>query len=231
MNRPIHQSEIGMRGLSGQLASSGHFLGAIAIAIALFVAPTAGSAQQPTSGDPSRIVSMPQASIVLARDGSMIGEIGNELRTNVSIRTLPKYLPLAFVAIEDHRFFQHDGVDVVGIAGALKDNIFGERRGASTITQQLIGNMHPKIIDRTDRSIGRKVREQAAAREMEKRYNKDQILEAYLNQIPFGRGWYGIESAARHYFGKSASKVTLAEAAALAAMRSEERRVGQACAH
>ncbi len=218
MNRPIHQSEVRTRGLSGQLASSGHWPGAIAVAIAVFVMPTAGAAQQQNSGDPSRIVAMPQASIVLARDGSMIGEIGNELRTNVSIRTLPKYLPLAFVAIEDHRFFQHDGVDVVGIAGALKDNIFGERRGASTITQQLIGNMHPKIIDRTDRSIGRKVREQAAAREMEKRYTKNQILEAYLNQIPFGRGWYGIESAARHYFGKSASKVTLAEAAALAAM-------------
>ena len=161
---------------------------------------------------------MPQASLVLARDGSLIGEIGNEIRSNVSIRALPKYLPLAFIAIEDHRFYQHDGVDVVGIAGALKDNIFGERRGASTITQQLIGNMHPTIIDRTDRSIGRKVREQNAAREMEKRYNKDQILEAYLNQIPFGRGWYGIESAARHYFGKSATKVSLAEAAALAAM-------------
>lgn len=161
---------------------------------------------------------MPQASLVLARDGSLIGEIGSEIRSNVAIASLPKYLPLAFVAIEDHRFFQHDGVDVVGIAGALKDNIFGERRGASTITQQLIGNMHPTIIDRTDRSIGRKVREQTAAREMEKRYNKNQILEAYLNQIPFGRGWYGVESAARHYFGKSSSKVSLAEAAALAAM-------------
>ena len=161
---------------------------------------------------------MPQSSIVLARDGSMIGEIGTELRSNVSIRSLPKYLPLAFVAIEDHRFYQHDGVDVVGIAGALKDNIFGERRGASTITQQLIGNMHPTIIDRSDKTLGRKVREQAAAREMEKRYTKEQILEAYLNQIPFGRGWYGVESAARHYFGKSATKVSLAEAAALAAM-------------
>ncbi len=173
---------------------------------------------QGTGADPWRIVSMPQSSMVLARDGSLIGEIGKELRTNVSIRSLPKYLPQAFVAIEDHRFYQHDGVDMVGIAGALKDNIFGERRGASTITQQLIGNMHPTIIDRTDRSLARKVREQNAAREMEKHYTKDQILEAYLNQIPFGRGWYGIESAARHYFGKSAAKVSLAEAAALAAM-------------
>jgi penicillin-binding protein 1A len=164
------------------------------------------------------IVPQAQASLVYARDGSVIGEIGKEIRTSVSIRTLPRYLPQAFIAVEDHRFYQHDGVDVVGIAGALKDNIFGERRGASTITQQLVGNMHPTLIDRTDRSIGRKLDEQAAAREMEKHYSKQQILEAYLNQIGFGHGWYGIESAAQHYFGKSASKLSIAEAAALAAM-------------
>ena len=190
-----------------------------ALAIALLGAPGMLSAQQQgASNEPWKIVPMPQASLVFARDGSLIGEVGNEIRTSVSIRSLPRYLPQAFIAIEDHRFYQHDGVDVVGIAGALKDNILGERRGASTITQQLIGNMHPTIIDRTDRSIGRKVREQQAAREMEKHYSKEQILEAYLNQIPFGRGWYGVESAARHYFGKSASRVSLAEAAALAAM-------------
>ena len=182
--------------------------------------PVLLGAQEPKAVDtePWTIVPVAQASLVLARDGSLIGEIGKEIRTSVSIRTLPKYLPQAFVAVEDHRFYQHDGVDVVGIAGALKDNIFGERRGASTITQQLVGNMHPTLIDRTDRSIGRKLAEQSAAREMEKHYTKDQILEGYLNQIPFGHGWYGVESAARHYFGKSASKLTLAEAAALAAM-------------
>ena len=182
--------------------------------------PSLTSAQGTSAPDTAAwtIVPQPQASLVYARDGSVIGEIGKEIRTSVSIRTLPKYLPQAFIAVEDHRFYQHDGVDVVGIAGALKDNIFGERRGASTITQQLVGNMHPTLIDRTDRSIGRKLDEQAAAREMEKHYSKEQILEAYLNQIGFGHGWYGIESAAQHYFGKSASKVSIAEAAALAAM-------------
>jgi membrane carboxypeptidase/penicillin-binding protein len=184
------------------------------------VVPALVGAQQPAAADSAAwtIGPMPQASLVLARDGSLIGEIGKEIRTSVAIKSLSKYLPQAFVAVEDHRFYQHDGVDVVGIAGALKDNIFGERRGASTITQQLVGNMHPTLIDRTDRSLGRKLNEQAAAREMEKHYSKDQILEAYLNQIPFGHGWYGVESAARHYFGKSASKLTLAEAASLAAM-------------
>ncbi|MBA3406396.1 MAG: PBP1A family penicillin-binding protein, partial [Gemmatimonadaceae bacterium] len=116
------------------------------------------------------------------------------------------------------RFYQHDGVDVVGIAGAIKDNILGDRRGASTITQLLVGNMHPDIVDRTDKTLGRKLREQAAAREMEKRYSKEQILEAFLNQISFAHGYFGIESAARHYFGKSATNLSLAEAATLAAM-------------
>ena len=187
---------------------------------ALLFAPASASGQQSRTADmePWTIVPVPQASLVLARDGSLIGEIGKEIRTSVPIRSLPAYLPRAFVAVEDHRFYQHDGVDVVGIAGALKDNIFGERRGASTITQQLVGNMHPDLIDRTDMSLGRKLKEQSAAREMEKHYTKDQILEAYLNQIAFGHGWHGVESAARHYFGKSASKLSLAEAAALAAM-------------
>jgi 1A family penicillin-binding protein len=213
MNRAIHPSEVAIAQRYNQP------LRALALGMLLFM-PAAASAQQPgaTDTEPWTIVPMPQASLVLARDGSLIGEIGKEIRINVQIGSLPKYLPRAFVAVEDHRFYQHDGVDVVGIAGALKDNIFGERRGASTITQQLVGNMHPTLIDRTDRSLGRKLAEQSAAREMERHYNKDQILEAYLNQIGFGHGWYGVEMAARHYFGKSATRLSLAEAAALAAM-------------
>ncbi|HEX9309239.1 MAG TPA: PBP1A family penicillin-binding protein [Gemmatimonadaceae bacterium] len=213
MNRAIHPPEVAMAQRYNQP------LRTLALA-ALLLTPALLGAQQTQRADSEAwtIVPMSQASLVLARDGSLIGEIGKEIRTSVSIRSLPRYLPQAFVAVEDHRFYQHDGVDVVGIAGALKDNIFGERRGASTITQQLVGNMHPTLIDRTDRSLGRKLNEQAAAREMEKHYTKEQILEAYLNQIPFGHGWYGVESAARHYFGKSASKLSLPEAAALAAM-------------
>lgn len=174
------------------------------------------AAQQPE--EPWRIIQPPQSSIVLARDGSLIGEIGREWRTNVSLRSLPQYVGQAFVAVEDQRFYQHDGVDVVGIAAAIKDNLLGASRGASTITQQLVGNMHPEIIDRSDRSISRKLREQSAAREMERRYTKEQILEAYLNQISFGHGWFGIESASRHYFGKPAARLSITEAAALAAL-------------
>jgi penicillin-binding protein 1A len=181
----------------------------------LAVVPGGAGAQE---ADPSRIIAPPQSSLVFARDGSLIGEIGREWRTNISIRSLPRYVPNAFVAIEDQRFYEHDGVDVIGIAGAIKDAVRGDPRGASTITQQLVGNMHPEIIDRSDRSLGRKLREQQAAREMEKRYSKEQILEAYLNQIDFGHRWFGIESAARHYFGKPAARLTIAEAATLAAV-------------
>jgi penicillin-binding protein 1A len=188
----------------------------LTLIVGLIAAPVA--AQQEGAAEPWRIVQPPQASLVFASDGSLVGEIGKEWRTSVALQTIPKYVGQAFIAVEDKRFYEHDGVDVIGVAAALKDALGGNTRGASTITQLLVGNMHPDIIDRRDRSIGRKLREQAAAREMEKHYTKDQILEAFLNQIHFGHGWYGIESASRHYFGKPASRLTLAEAATLAAL-------------
>ncbi|MEP7346209.1 MAG: PBP1A family penicillin-binding protein [Gemmatimonadaceae bacterium] len=191
------------------------------ITTAIAAATCVAGAQDTTAtakGPAWSIITPPQSSLVYARDGSLIWEIGLQWRTSISIRSLPKYVGQAFVAVEDQRFYQHDGVDLVGIAGAMKDNLMGGRRGASTITQQLVGNMHPDLIDRTDRSLGRKLKEQAAAREMERHYSKEQILEAYLNQIHFGSRWYGIESAARHYFGKTAARLTLAEAATLAAL-------------
>lgn len=210
----MHYTEVAMRHVRGQRATA-----LVVVSVALLAAnPGVSAAQVKRTGEAWQIVPAPQSSQIFARDGSLIAEVGSQIRNSISIRTLPKYVGQAFVAVEDQRFYQHDGVDMVGIAGAIKDNILGDRRGASTITQQLVGNMHPDIIDRRDQSIGRKLREQSAAREMEKHYSKDQILEAYLNQIGFAHGWYGIESAARHYFGKSASKLSLAEAATLASM-------------
>lgn len=186
------------------------------------LAATAGFAQetaQKSTGEAWQIITLPQSSRVFARDGSLIGEIGREFRTSVSLKSLPAHVWQAFVAVEDQRFFDHDGVDVKAVLGAIKGKLLGDNRGgASTITQQLVGYMHPDIIDRRDPSYGRKLREQAAAREMEKHYNKNQILEAYLNQINLGRGWYGVESAAQHYFGKPAARLTLAEAATLAGL-------------
>ncbi len=166
-----------------------------------------------------RIVEPAQSTLVYAADGSLIGEIGREIRTSVPLASLPRYLPNAFIAVEDRRFYEHNGVDVVGMMSALRDRVLrGRQRGASTITQQLVGNMYPDLVSRRDLSLDRKLREQHAAREMERHYTKAQILEAYLNQINFGHGWYGVDAAARHYFGKSAGEVSLAEAALLAAL-------------
>src|SRR5687768_2694259 len=207
----MHYTEVDMATRRGQRAL-------LLAVVVLGLAPATAPAQS-RGTEAWRIIQPPQSSQILARDGSLIAEIGTELRTSVSLRTLPRYVPQAFIAVEDRRFYQHDGVDVIGIAGAIKGRILGEQRGgASTITQQLVGNMHPGLIDRRDLSLSRKLREQQAAREMEKRYTKAQILEAYLNQINFAHGWYGIETAARHYFGKGASQLSLAEAATLAAM-------------
>jgi len=195
---------------------------AVAAQIALFaaVASSQNSAPvAPADAEAWQITAQPQSSLVFGRDGSLIGEIGRQFRTSVALRALPRYLPHAFIAVEDQRFYQHDGVDLIGVAGAIKGKLFGQRRGgASTITQQLVGNMHPDIIDRRDLSLSRKLREQSAAREMERHYTKDQILEAYLNQVDLGHGWFGVEAASRHYFGKSASRLSLAEAATLAAL-------------
>ena len=201
-------------------------LNSIVVAFLALLTPLSVTAQGTparSTGQVWQIVPQPQSSLVYARDGSLIGEIGRESRTSVSIRSLPKYVGEAFIAVEDQRFYQHDGVDLIGVAGAIKgkllEGITGKNRGgASTITQLLVGNMHPDLVDRRDLSLGRKLREQQAAREMERHYSKEQILEAFLNAINFGRGWYGVESASRHYFGKSASRLTLAEAATLAAL-------------
>ncbi|MGQ0537515.1 MAG: transglycosylase domain-containing protein [Gemmatimonadaceae bacterium] len=197
-----------------------HITSIIGLTLSLVPALAAGqgAASRSGTGEAWRIVAAPQSSIVYGRDSSLLGEIGRQWRSSVALRTLPKYVPQAFIAVEDQRFYEHDGVDLIGVAGAVKDIVRGQPRGASTITQQLVGNMHPDVINRADRSPLRKLREQNAAREMERHYTKEQILEAYLNFIHFGRRYYGVDAAARHYFGKAAEHLTLAEAATLAAM-------------
>lgn len=190
-----------------------------AVCLSAWLSPLEAQTAARSTGEPWTIITPPQATLVLGRDGSVIGEIGRERRLSIPLRTLPRYVGQAFIAVEDKRFYQHDGVDLVGVAGALKDAVTkGNLRGASTITQLLVGNMHPDVIDRRDKSPTRKLREQQAAREMERHYSKEQILEAFLNQLDFGRGGFGIEMAARHFFGKPAAELTLAEAASLASM-------------
>ena len=156
---------------------------------------------------------------ILSHDGKLVAELFQERRTPVQIETLPPYVPQAFIAIEDKRFYQHNGLDYKRIAGAAARNVIslGVTGGGSTITQQLARNMFPAEIGFRKR-LARKLKEAKVAREIENVYTKDQILEAYINQIHYGHGWHGIETAAQHYFGKPAAQINPAEAAMLAAV-------------
>lgn len=157
-----------------------------------------------------------QTSKLLSWDGRLIAEIGFERRTPISIHALPEHVPQAVIAIEDHRFYEHHGFDPRGIARAAFGVLTGRNLGGgSTITQQLARNMFDEI--GFERRITRKLKEVQVARNLEESYTKDQILEAYLNEIYMGRG-YGFQNAARAYFGKSVTEIDVAEAALLAAI-------------
>jgi penicillin-binding protein 1A len=158
-----------------------------------------------------------QTSKLLDADGELISELGFERRTPVSINALPEYVPQAVMAIEDARFREHGGFDPRGFARAVFGVLTGRNLGGgSTITQQLARNMFDDRVG-FERSYTRKLRELQVAFELERSYGKDQILEAYLNEIYMGRG-YGFQSAARSYFGKNITEVDVAEAALLAAI-------------
>jgi penicillin-binding protein 1A len=145
----------------------------------------------------------------LARRGDMAGAV-------IALKNLPPYVPQAFVAIEDRRFYSHFGVDPFGIARAFVANILhlGVAQGGSTITQQLAKNLFLT----QERTIHRKLQEVLLALWLERKLSKTQILELYLNRVYFGAGAYGIEQAAQRYFGKPAKSLTVAEAALLAGL-------------
>ncbi|WP_039902546.1 transglycosylase domain-containing protein [Methylobacterium sp. GXF4] len=150
---------------------------------------------------------------ILASDGSLLANRGETGGRVVSIKELPPYLPRAFVAIEDRRFYQHFGVDPVGILRAIGQNLTrrGVAQGGSTLTQQLAKNLFLT----PERSASRKIQEAILALWLEHKYSKDEILELYLNRVYFGAGAYGVEAAAQRYFGKPAKEVSLAQAAML----------------
>ena len=165
-----------------------------------------------------------QTSKLLSHDGRLIAEIGLERRTPVAIEALPEHVPQAFIAIEDKRFYEHHGYSIRGIVRAAIVRVPGmgailNRRagGGSTITQQLARNMFSQSIG-FEKRLTRKLKELQVALALERTYEKDQILEAYINQINYDRGWYGIQTASRNYFGKSATELNVAEGAMLAAI-------------
>ena len=138
-----------------------------------------------------------------------------EHRLPVKMDKIPKHVRAAFVSIEDNRFYEHSGIDYRGTFRAFISNLKGEEvQGGSTITQQLAKNAFLT----QERTISRKIKEAFLARQMENKYTKDEILNMYLNQIYFGEGAYGVESASLTYFGKHVQDIDLAEAATLAAI-------------
>src|SRR5213080_2160649 len=157
-----------------------------------------------------------QGTKVYDDNDELLTELHVERRIFVPLAHIPQTLRDAIIATEDRRFYSHFGVDPIGVARAIYQNYRRGRivEGGSTITQQLT-----KVLFLTpDKSLERKMKEAVLALELERRYSKDRILEMYLNQVYFGHGAYGVEAAARTYFGKSVSELNVREAALLAGL-------------
>ena len=152
----------------------------------------------------------------LDRSGGLIAVRGSQYAPPVKIDEMPPYVPAAFVAIEDRRFYHHMGFDLIGIMRAIVADL---RRGhaaegASTITQQLARNLFLT----PDQTIKRKIQEVILAVELEQHFSKKEILALYMNRVYFGAGAYGIEAAAQRYFNKPASQLSVGEVAILAGL-------------
>lgn len=159
-------------------------------------------------------IEVPQASVVYDVNGEAIKGLGEQNRINIELSEMPDYFIKAIIAVEDKNFYQHHGIDMAGIFRAIYVNI-RERKiveGGSTITQQTAKNLFLS----NERTFLRKFKELFYALELERQYSKDEILTMYCNTIYFGQGAYGIEVAARTFFGKSARDLSLAESALLA---------------
>ena len=144
---------------------------------------------------------------IVGLNGRVLATRGEMGGSAVPLRELPPFLPKAFLAIEDRRFYSHCGVDPFGVARAVAANVLhrGVSQGGSTITQQLAKNLFLT----QERTVQRKLQEVILAFWLERKYSKDEILDLYLNRVYFGSGAYGVEAAAQRYFGKSARNVTL----------------------
>lgn len=154
--------------------------------------------------------------VFVDRNGARIGVRGGRFGPPVNLRSLPAHVPAAFVAIEDRRFYSHPGFDAAGIARAAAANLAegGIAQGGSTITQQTAR----LLFLNQDKTLERKARELALAVQLERTFSKPQILGLYLSRINFGKGAWGLEAAAWRYFNKPASRLTVREAAMLAAI-------------
>jgi penicillin-binding protein 2A len=158
----------------------------------------------------------PRPTVIYDVNGNIISEISNSRMEYLHYDQFPKSMVYAIVSVEDARFQEHHGIDFKGMGRALYANIRnrGIVQGGSTITQQLAKVM----LFSSEQTFSRKINEMLAAIKIERNYSKEQILEMYLNYIYYGEGAYGLQRAAQIYFGKTASKLTLAESAMLAGL-------------
>ncbi|MBI4411537.1 MAG: transglycosylase domain-containing protein, partial [Deltaproteobacteria bacterium] len=158
----------------------------------------------------------PVVSEVYSNDGTKIGEFWTEKRHVLSPKEMPKTIVQAIVASEDDRFFEHKGIDYQGILRAFFENLKAGHvvQGGSTITQQVTKSL---LLSR-ERTIDRKIKEAILATRIEKNFNKDEILNLYLNQTFFGNRAYGVEAAAQNYFHKTCRELNIAEAAMIAGL-------------
>lgn len=168
------------------------------------------------SSDTWAIPDRPANIRIVAADGRLLSNRGKMGGEAVSIHELPHYVPAAVLAIEDRRFYDHFGIDPIGIARAFVNNTLEGRitGGGSTITQQVAKNLFLT----PDQNYGRKIQEALLSVWLEQNFTKDEILQLYLNRVYFGAGSYGIEAAAQRYFGKSARNLSLGESAILAGL-------------
>jgi len=169
--------------------------------------------------DPNKLLdrNVSESTKIYDRNGGLLYEIHGEVkRTLVQLGDVPKEVKQATIAVEDKDFYTHGGISLTGIARSIITDILSGRRaqGGSTITQQFVKNA---ILSNT-KSFDRKIREIILSMAIEARFSKDQILQLYLNEIPYGRNAYGVEAAAQSYFGKAAKDLSLAEGAYLAAL-------------
>src|SRR5437762_3832268 len=189
----------------------------LAVIFAVYISMIASELEGQARGfDLSKLEQMESASLILDRNGKIFGQIYVENRETVPYDQLPRDLINAVVAVEDAKFYQHGGYDLLGIVrAALKNLAAGHvRQGASTITQQLARNSFAL----KQKTFRRKLLEILLAKRIEEQFGKQKIMELYLNRIYFGGGLYGAEAAARGYFGKSARDMSLAECATLAGL-------------
>ncbi|MCP5322488.1 MAG: PBP1A family penicillin-binding protein [Candidatus Paracaedibacteraceae bacterium] len=159
---------------------------------------------------------------MVTKDGELLTTYGDLYGTTITLEKVPSYVPKSVLAIEDHRFYRHLGIDIVAFTRAIYNNLIRGRvvQGGSSITQQLAKNflLAKKKFHYTDRSLRRKVQELLVSLWLEYHFTKDQILSIYLNRIDFGAGIYGFDAAAQRYFFKPLHEVSIFEAAILAGM-------------